>query len=174
MSENGDALSFDFTEYLCAPSELAPWLADGWSGMTALGLAGSGPTAGMVCKHNGRRDKPKANFSLRFYPNGTADLHWSYERKMTLRRCGRGYWTLRTVLDGPSYLTFNLSLVGGRRYMYCGRPIVYQRDLSPLISPSGTGLPGRRRRERRQPAVPVAEHDSVRADADRRIKKWSA
>ena len=65
VSENGDVLSFDFTEYawLSAPSELAPWLADGWNGMTALGLAGSRhQRQGMVCKHNGRRDKPKGEF----------------------------------------------------------------------------------------------------------------
>ena len=42
-SEDGDYLSFDFTEYAWynAPSEFASWLSDGWTGMTALGLAGS-------------------------------------------------------------------------------------------------------------------------------------
>ena len=43
ISEAGDYLSFDFTEYAWynAPAEFSAWLADGWSGMTALGLAGS-------------------------------------------------------------------------------------------------------------------------------------
>ena len=43
ISEAGDYHSFDFTEYAWydAPPEFASWLSDGWSGMTALGLAGS-------------------------------------------------------------------------------------------------------------------------------------
>lgn len=46
LSEAGDNVLFDFTEYAWqnAPQYLAPWLADGWSGMTALGLAGSQST----------------------------------------------------------------------------------------------------------------------------------
>ena len=46
LSEAGDNSLFDFTEYAWqnAPQYLAPWLADGWSGMTALGLAGSQST----------------------------------------------------------------------------------------------------------------------------------
>ena len=39
ISEAGDYLSFDFTEYAWynAPPEFADWLSDGWTGMTALG-----------------------------------------------------------------------------------------------------------------------------------------
>ena len=46
FSENGDYLSFDFTEYgwQGVSSELAPWLADGWSGVYASGLGGSWTT----------------------------------------------------------------------------------------------------------------------------------
>ena len=143
VSENGDALSFDFTEYawLSAPSELAPWLADGWSGMTALGLAGSGPNGrGWFVNTTAGETNRKANFSLRFYPNGTADLHWSYEKKNDLEEMWTGYWTLRTVLDGPSYLTFNLSLVGGRRYGTADGPLYINETYPLLISPSGTEL----------------------------------
>ena len=45
-SEAGDYLSFDFTEYAWydIPSEFAGWLSDGWTGVTALGLAGSQST----------------------------------------------------------------------------------------------------------------------------------
>lgn len=143
VSENGDALSFDFTEYawLSAPSELAPWLADGWSGMTALGLAGSGLNGrGWFVNTTAGETNRKANFSLRFYPNGTADLHWSYEKKNDLEEMWTGYWTLRTVLDGPSYLTFNLSLVGGRRYGTADGPLYINETYPLLISPSGTEL----------------------------------
>ena len=46
ISEVGDYLSFDFTEYAWydIPSEFSDWLSDGWTGMTALGLAGSQST----------------------------------------------------------------------------------------------------------------------------------
>ena len=109
--------------------------------MTALGLAGSGPNGrGWFVNTTAGETNRKANFSLRFYPNGTADLHWSYEKKNDLEEMWTGYWTLRTVLDGPSYLTFNLSLVGGRRYGTADGPLYINETYPLLISPSGTEL----------------------------------
>ena len=42
ISETGDYLSFDFTEYgwQDVSSELAPWLSDGYSGVYSWGLEG--------------------------------------------------------------------------------------------------------------------------------------
>lgn len=75
FSENGDYLSFDFTEYgwQGVPSELAPWLADGWSGVYASGLGGSWTTQAAAW------DTDRiANYYLWFFPEdemgGTVEL----------------------------------------------------------------------------------------------------
>ena len=86
ISEAGDYLSFDFTEYAWynAPAEFSAWLADGWSGMTALGLAGSQRDGmGWITETMVGETSRYAYFSLRFYPEdetgGTVDLDWAYE-----------------------------------------------------------------------------------------------
>ena len=69
-SEAGDYLSFDFTEYAWydVPSEFAGWLSDGWTGMTALGLAGSQSTGmGWITETMVEETGRYAYFSLRFY-----------------------------------------------------------------------------------------------------------
>ena len=83
-SEAGDYLSFDFTEYAWynAPSEFAGWLSDGWSGMTALGLAGSQSTGmGWITETMVGETSRYAYFSLRFYledeTGGSVDLELS-------------------------------------------------------------------------------------------------
>ncbi len=73
LSEAGDNVLFDFTEYAWqnAPQYLAPWLADGWSGITALGLAGSESTGtGWYTHTMAGETGTYADFSLRFYPGG--------------------------------------------------------------------------------------------------------
>ena len=70
ISEAGDYLSFDFTEYAWynAPAEFSAWLADGWSGMTALGLAGSQRDGmGWITETMVGETSRYAYFSLRFY-----------------------------------------------------------------------------------------------------------
>ena len=82
VTENGEYLSFDFTEYAWynAPAEFSAWLADGWSGMTALGLAGSQRDGmGWITETMVGETSRYAYFSLRFYPEdetgGTVDLN---------------------------------------------------------------------------------------------------
>ena len=73
ISEAGDYLSFDFTEYAWynAPPEFAGWLSDGWTGMTALSLAGSQPSGmGWITETMVGETNRYACFSLRFYPGG--------------------------------------------------------------------------------------------------------
>ena len=81
LSEAGDNVLFDFTEYAWydIPSEFAGWLSDGWTGMTALGLAGSQSTGmGWITETMVGETSRYAYFSLRFYPEdetgGTVDL----------------------------------------------------------------------------------------------------
>ena len=134
FSENGDYLSFDFTEYgwQGVPSELAPWLADGWSGVYASGLGGSWTTQAAAW------DTDRiANYYLWFFPEdemgGTVELYWEYEgadpSKTTWEEVWSGFWTTTSVMDGPSYVTVSLSLVGGPYYISETYPI--------LMSPSG-------------------------------------
>ena len=123
ISEAGDYLSFDFTEYAWynASAEFSAWLADGWSGMTALGLAGSQRDGmGWITETMVGETSRYAYFSLRFYPEdetgGTVDLNWVYEDSDEFEEMWSGFWTIQTIPDGPSYVTLSLSLVGGKNY----------------------------------------------------------
>mgnify|MGYP003106511339 FL=1 len=147
ISEAGDYLSFDFTEYAWynAPAEFSAWLADGWSGMTALGLAGSQRDGmGWITETMVGESSRYAYFSLRFYledeTGGTVDLNWGYEDSDEFEEMWSGFWTIQTILDGPSYVTLSLSLVGGNNYGVTDGPMYLCETYPLLISPSGTEL----------------------------------
>ena len=151
-SSLGLALSYDyhmwdFTEYTWqyAPPSLAQWLADGWDGVTALSLAGS-ESYGMGWFYQtmvGQTDRV-AYFSLRFYHDdesgGSVDLQWSYEGSSDFEEMWSGFWTIESVMDGPSYVTLSLSLVGGNSYETSDGPFYMSETYPLLISPSGTEL----------------------------------
>ena len=147
ISEAGDYLSFDFTEYAWynAPPEFADWLSDGWTGMTALGLAGSQPSGmGWITETMAGETNRYACFSLRFYPGdetgGSVDLDWAYKDSKDFEEMWSGSWTIRTIPDGPSYVTLNLSRVGGKNYGVTDGPMYLCETYPLLISPSGTEL----------------------------------
>ena len=147
ISEAGDYLSFDFTEYAWynAPAEFSAWLADGWSGMTALGLAGSQRDGmGWITETVVGETSRYAYFSLRFYledeTGGTVDLEWVYEDSDDIEEMWSGFWTIESVMDGPSYVTLSLSLVGGNSYETTDGPFYMSETYPLLISPSGTEL----------------------------------
>ena len=138
---------WDFTEYTWqyAPPSLAQWLADGWGGVTALSLAGS-ESYGMGWVYQtmvGQTDRA-AYFSLRFYHDdesgGSVDLEWSYEGSSDFEEMWSGFWTIESVMDGPSYVTLSLSLVGGNNYGVTDGPMYLCETYPLLISPSGTEL----------------------------------
>mgnify|MGYP003283030283 CR=1 FL=1 len=146
-SEAGDYLSFDFTEYAWynAPSEFAGRLSDGWSGMTALGLAGSQSTGmGWITETMVGETSRYAYFSLRFYledeTGGSVDLEWAYEDSDDFDEIWSGFWAIQTIPDGPSYVTLSLSLVGGNSYGVTDGPMYLCETYPLLISPSGTEL----------------------------------
>ena len=146
-SEAGDYLSFDFTEYAWynAPSEFAGWLSDGWSGMTALGLAGSQSTGmGWITETMVGETSRYAYFSLRFYledeTGGSVDLEWAYEDSDDFDEIWSGFWAIQTIPNGPSYVTLSLSLVGGNSYGATDGPMYLCETYPLLISPSGTEL----------------------------------
>ena len=147
ISEAGDYLSFDFTKYAYydAPSEFADWLSDGWSGMTALGLAGS-QSAGLnwITETTVGETGRYAYFSLCFRPGdeagGAVDLEWTYKGSDDTEEMWSGFWTIQTIQDGPSYVTLSLSLVGGKNYGVTDGPMYLCETYPLLISPSGTEL----------------------------------
>ena len=146
-SEAGDYLSFDFTEYAWynAPSEFAGRLSDGWSGMTAVGLAGSQSTGmGWITETMVGETSRYAYFSLRFYledeTGGSVDLEWAYEDSDDFDEIWSGFWAIQTIPDGPSYVTLSLSLVGGNSYGATDGPMYLHETYPLLISPSGTEL----------------------------------
>lgn len=142
FSENGDYLSFDFTEYgwQGVPSELAPWLADGWSGVYASGLGGSWTTQAVAWDTD-----RMANYYLWFFPEdetgGTVDLYWEYvgtdPSETMWDEVWSGFWTTTSVMDGPSYVTISLSLVGGKNYGVTDGPYYISETYPVLMSPSG-------------------------------------
>ena len=147
ISEAGDYLSFDFTEYAWynTPAGFSAWLADGWSGMTALGLAGSQRDGmGWITETMVGETSRYAYFSLRFYPEdetgGSVDLEWVYKDSADIEAVWSGFWTIQTIPDGPSYVTLSLSLVGGKRYETSDGPFYLSETYPLLISPSGTEL----------------------------------
>ena len=138
ISETGDYLSFDFTEYgwQDVSSELAPWLSDGYSGVYSWGLEGCWTTQAAAWD-TGRT----ANYYLWFFPEdengGSVDLDWQYEGSDLFEEMWSGYWTITSVMDGPSYVTISLSLVGGENYGVTDGPYYISETYPLLISPSG-------------------------------------
>lgn len=138
ISETGDYLSFDFTEYgwQDVSSELAPWLSDGYSGVYSWGLEDCWTTQAAAWD-TGRT----ANYYLWFFPEdengGSVDLDWQYEGSDLFEEMWGGYWEITSVMDGPSYVTISLSLVGGENYGVTDGPYYISETYPLLISPSG-------------------------------------
>lgn len=138
FSENGEYLSFDFSEYgwQDVSSELAPWLSDGYSGVYSWGLEGCWTTQAAAWD-TGRT----ANYYLWFFPEdengGSVDLDWQYEGSDLFEEMWGGYWKITSVMDGPSYVTISLSLVGGENYGVTDGPYYISETYPLLISPSG-------------------------------------
>ena len=147
IAPDGSYIPGDFTEYgwQGVQAELSPWLAANWEGMTALGLAGSKNYGmGWITEKATGAYNRNAYFSLWFYPGdetgGTVELEWIYEDADDFEEVWSGSWTIQTVLDGPSYVTLNLTLIDGKNYDLMSG-LTYRCETYPfLISPSGTEL----------------------------------
>ena len=81
-----------------------------------------------------------------------------------------GSWTIRTIPDGPSYVTLNLSRVGGKNYGATDGPMYLCETYPPPDQPERHGAADRRGRERHLPAVHVAKHTGMCTDAVRGIE----
>lgn len=147
MSEAGDCLSYDFTEYAQynAPSGLTAWLDDGWTGVTAVDLAGVQSTGmGWNTKTMAGETSQYAMFSLHFYPGdetgGTVELEWRYETSDDLEEKWNGFWTIYTVPDGPGYVKLSLSSVDGKNRSTAEGSRYLCETYPLLISPDGTEI----------------------------------
>ena len=148
-SEAGDYLSFDFTEYgwRGAPSELTPWLADGWSGIYAPGLEGCWTVQAAAWDTN-----RTANYYLWFFPEdengGSVDLDWQYE--------GSDLFEEMHIRHGWAQLCDHQSVpCGWRKLWRYRRPVLYLGYISPCDQPQRRGDGDRRGGKRCQSAVYV-------------------
>ena len=147
ITEAGNYGSADFTEYgwQGTPSALAPWLADGFGGMTAAGLAGweeDDMSCWLIQAPVGTSGR-NGEFLLVFYPGdetgGTVDLYWKHEEATSVEGVWSGFWSIETVLDRPSYVNLTLFHTGGESGTTDGA--TYIDETYPfLISPSGLEL----------------------------------
>ena len=147
VTEDGVYSSADFTEYgwKDTPEALAPWLADDFEGMTAAGLAGW-ESDDMSCWLTQAPVEPSgrnADFLLVFYPGdeagGTVDLYWTYEGALSPEGVWSGFWSIETVMEGPSDVTITLFHLGGESGIAGGT--TYIEETYPcLMSPSGLEL----------------------------------
>lgn len=147
VTAGGVYSSADFTEYgwKSTSEALAPWLADGFEGMTAVGLAGweSDDMSCWLAQAPVEPSGRNAEFLLVFYPGdeagGTVDLYLMYEGAFSLEGVWSGFWSIETVMDGPSDVTITLFHLGGESGIADGT--IYIEETYPcLISPSGLEL----------------------------------
>ena len=72
---------------------------------------------------------------------GTVELYWEYEdadpTSVMWEEVWTGFFTLTAVMDGVSYATIDLSLVGGNRYGVTDGPYDISETYPILMSPSG-------------------------------------
>lgn len=142
----GDRL-LDFTQYRdVGTGKFGDRLINGWLGPTALGLAGSAGMGGQMWSVEAMaRDGRFACFTLTFYPGdetgGQADLNWSYEGQTDgYEEMWSGWWTLEAAADQPSYVTLDLTRVGGASYETSDSPVYLSETYPMMVAPSGESL----------------------------------
>lgn len=144
IAPDGSYVPGDFTEYgwQGVQTDLSPWLAANWEGPTALGLTGDSGSEWVI--HTTVKDSDRTGyFGLMFYPGdetgGMVDMGWIYDNSDYFEELWSGFWSIETVVDGPSYVELSLFLVASNgqgttdtNYIIETYPI--------LIDPSGTEL----------------------------------
>ena len=146
VTEDGVYHATDFTEYgwQGTPSVLSDWLANGYGGPTALGLAGwEGAGSYWTTSTTVGESDRSAFFCLCVYPGddsgGTADLYWMREDDYSYEAYWSGYWEIETVMEGPSYVTLTLFDTGSEN-PGTAESLCIDETYPILISPSGLEL----------------------------------
>ena len=148
IAPDGSYIPGDFTEYgwQGVQAELSPWLAANWEGPTALGLAGDamdGSGTEWVIRTTVRDTDRTGIFGLMFYPGdetgGMVDMGWIYDNTDYFEELWSGFWSIETVMEGPSYVELSLFLTASNGQETAETS--YISETYPiLISPSGLEL----------------------------------
>ena len=141
-NDAGEPCTLDFTVYAdIGAGAFGDWLANGWLGPTALGLAGSADMGGQMWTAGAMtQDGRAAYFTLSFYPDGAVDFDWFFDGQTELEEQWSGWWTIQTAIDQPSYVTLELSRVGGANYDTVDGPYYFSETYPVMIAPSGESL----------------------------------
>ena len=141
---DGSYVPGDFTEYgwQGVQTDLSPWLAANWSGPTALGLTGDSGSEWVI--HTTVKDSDRTGyFGLMFYPGdetgGMVDMGWIYDNTDHFEELWSGFWSIETVVDGPSYVELSLFLVASNGQETTDTNYIIE-TYPILIDPSGTEL----------------------------------
>lgn len=144
---DGVCFSWDFSDYpYSVAGDMTDWLADGWLGPTALGLAGEDPRFGtMWCTQGNAWESDRyAYYNVWFCPgdaeSGTMDIDFLYEGQEEYAEQWSGFWTIQTAEDQPSYISISISLVGGTEYNSTDGSRYIAETYPILISRSGTDI----------------------------------
>ena len=144
--ESGAPCVLDFTVYAdIGVGAFGEWMANGWLGPTALGLAGSADMGGQMWTAGAMtQDGRTAYFTLSFYPGdetgGQVDFDWFFDGQTALEEQWSGWWTIQTVLDQPSSVTLDLTRVGGMNYDTVDGPYYFSETYPVMIAPSGESM----------------------------------
>lgn len=146
LDDSGSPCALDFTAYAdIGVGEFGEWMANGWLGPTALGIAGEPDMGGQMWTAGAMtQDGRAAYFTLTFYPGdetgGQADLNWYYDGQSEYEELWSGFWTIQTELDQPSSVTLDLTRVGGANYDTVDGPYYFSETYPVMIAPSGESL----------------------------------
>lgn len=115
IGDERQLLSWDFTPIPDDGFDLTNWLADGWGGVTAVGLAyDENGTSWWIDTWDG-----SVSYCLNFYLlesgdyDGEVVLECFYKDDPTLQAEWQGWWSIDTELDQPSRLNLSLALMNG-------------------------------------------------------------
>ena len=144
--DSGAPCALDFTAYAdIGVGEFGDWLANGWLGPTALGLAGDADMGGQMWTAGAMtQDGRTAYFTLTFYPDdetgGCVDFNWFYDGQSDYEEQWSGFWTIQTELDQPSFVTLDLTRAGGANYDTVDGPYYFSETYPMMVAPSGESL----------------------------------
>lgn len=115
IGDEREVLSWDFTPVSDTEFDVEGWLAEGWGGPTAVGLAYD--AHGMNWQISTWDDSE--SYRLSFYLNesdgydGEVVLQCFYEGKSAVQAEWRGLWRIETEMEQPSRLYLDLTLTSG-------------------------------------------------------------
>lgn len=137
-----ELLGMDFAPIEDTGIDLDAWMSEGWSGVTALGLAyDEAGTYWWISTWDN-----SVSYCLSFYLcsddvyDGTAVLECYYDGDTDLQAQWEGWWSMETQPDQPSRLYMELSLVGGADAAAFKKLEHITESYLTMVPPSGNNL----------------------------------